>query len=186
MSDDCIRVASHRRQVLVAVAQIGHQYVAEDELRASAPVKHLAHHLTINARQLGANGPEDNSFCFYFLPVDGTGGDDRLVSTALQFQRQSQVRMNVAVGTEGMNEDASHGPLIIINGKDAPARIARRLGGYSSSRLSTGTSRLPFCGRGAIAGVLGRRSCSSSRRSVRRSLRMRLPDLRCCDSFSRL
>ena len=45
---------------------------------------------------------------------------------------------------------------------------------------------LPFGGRGVTAGALGRRSCSSNRRSVRRSLRMRLPALRCCASFSRL
>src|SRR5690348_5272329 len=115
MSNDHIRVAGHCSQVLVAIAKVGHQDVPEDEFRALAAIKYLAHQLLVHARELGADAAERNPLGLDLLPVDGAGGNQRLMAAALQLQRQAHVGMDIAVRAEGVNEDTSHAPLFIIN-----------------------------------------------------------------------
>src|SRR5690242_11026064 len=91
MSDDYVRVAGHRGQVLVAIAKGWHQDVAEDEFRTLVPVKYLAHQLLIHARQLWPDGAESNSLRLDLLPVNRAGGNYRQVAAALQLLRQAQV-----------------------------------------------------------------------------------------------
>ena len=105
MSDDEIGLPGGAKRIVVAFADHG-----ADEpnytLRTAATVHHVGEQRCSVHGKIRAHRVEGEAFGSDLGSVAGAGGDSDGVATAAQFDADGHVRMNVAVGAEGGEEDA--------------------------------------------------------------------------------